>query len=84
MNSDLKTLQTSCIEAFLKLALTGIALSMIWLDIVVFKTNMLEISFVEISQETMLFLCAVLFLTGKPPQKKRDSAFWLAAFSHAR
>jgi hypothetical protein len=80
MNSDLKTLQTSCIEAFLKLALTGIALSMIWLDIVVFKTNMLEISFVEISQETMLFLCAVLFLTGTSTPEKKGFSILVGGF----
>lgn len=64
MSSDSKTLQFSCIEALLKLALTGAALSMIWLDIAVFKTRILEMSFVEITQEAMLFLCAVLFLAS--------------------
>lgn len=64
MSSDSKTLQLSCIEALLKLALTGTALSMIWLDIAVFQTRILEMSFVEITQEAMLFLCAVLFLAS--------------------
>ncbi|WP_050590138.1 hypothetical protein [Pseudomonas sp. URMO17WK12:I12] len=80
MNSDIKTLQTSCIEACLKLALTGIALSMIWLDIVVFKTNMLEMSFVEISQETMLFLCAVLFFAGTSTSDKKGFSILVGGF----
>lgn len=80
MKSDLKTLQTSCIEASLKLALTGIALSMIWLDITVFKTNILEISFVEISQETMLFLCASLFLAGTSTPEKKGISILVGGF----
>ncbi|WP_417663415.1 hypothetical protein [Pseudomonas sp.] len=70
MNSDLKVLQTTFIEVFLKLALTGITLGMIWLDIAVFKTRILEVSFVEITQEVMLGLCAVLFLTSAKYQNK--------------
>jgi hypothetical protein len=34
---------------------------MIWLDIAVFKTQILEISFTEVTQEVMLFICAMLF-----------------------
>lgn len=80
MKSDLKALQTSCIEMSLKLALTGIALSMIWLDLAVFKTNMLEISLVEISQETMLFLCAALFLAGTKTTEKKGFSILTACF----
>lgn len=64
MSSDSKTLQYSCIYTLLKLALTGAALSMIWLDIAVFQTRILEMSFVEITQAAMLFLCAGLFLAS--------------------
>lgn len=80
MNSNLKTLQTSCIEVCLKLALTCIASSMIWLDIVAFKTNILEISFVEISQETMLFLCAALFLAGISTSEKKGFSILVSGF----
>lgn len=45
----------------LKLLLIGFTLSMLWLDIAVLHTQILEISFTEISQELMLFACALLF-----------------------
>ncbi|HEY0286712.1 MAG TPA: hypothetical protein VGC62_06830 [Pseudomonas sp.] len=61
MSSDLEVLKRSSVSVLLKLALTGVGLAMIWLDIAVFNTQMLEISFTEITQEIMLFLCAVLF-----------------------
>lgn len=44
-----------------KLLLIGVAIAMLWLDIKVFHTDMLEISFTEITQEAMLFACALLF-----------------------
>lgn len=64
MNSNIQILKASCTEVFLKFTLTGVALSAIWLDIAVFETKILEISFVEITQEVMLFLCATLFFAG--------------------
>lgn len=45
----------------LKLVFTGIAFGMIWLDIAVFDTQILEVSFTEVSQELMLLACALLF-----------------------
>ena len=46
----------------LKLLLIGFTLSMVWLDIAVFHTQILEVSFTEVTQELLLFVCALLFL----------------------
>lgn len=61
----------------LKLLLIGFTLWMIWLDIVVFHTQILEISFTEVSQELMLFACALLF--GCAPNKDGRGFNFLAA-----
>lgn len=55
----------------LRLALTGVAFAMIWLDIAVFKTEILETSFTEIAQEIFLFACALFFWLspGTPGQR---------------
>ncbi|MFJ3681405.1 hypothetical protein [Pseudomonas sp. NPDC090208] len=45
----------------LRIVLVGLSFGMLWLDVAVFKTEILEISFTEISQEMMLFACAMLF-----------------------
>lgn len=45
----------------LRVLMISFALSMIWLDLDVFHTQILEISFTEITQELMLFACAMLF-----------------------
>lgn len=50
---------------------------MIWLDIAVFQTQILEISFTEVSQELMLFACALLF--GCAPNKDGRGFNFLAA-----
>lgn len=57
----------------LKLVLTGIIFGMIWLDIAVFDTQMLEISFTEITQELMLLACALLFWFA--PANKSQKGF---------
>ncbi|WP_296187427.1 hypothetical protein [Pseudomonas sp. UBA1879] len=44
-----------------RLVLTGIVFGMLWLDLAVFHTDILEISFTEITQEILLFACALLF-----------------------
>lgn len=80
MNSDVKTLQASCIEILGKLVLTGVALSMIWLDIAVFNTHLLEASFVEVAQEIMLFLCALLFLAGTGIPNKKGFSVLVCGF----
>ncbi len=56
-----KDLKTASLMLLLKLVLTGLVFGMIWLDIAVFDTQLLEISFTEITQELMLFACALLF-----------------------
>lgn len=61
----------------LKLLLIGFTLWMIWLDIAVFHTQILEISFTEVSQELMLFACALLF--GCAPNKDGRGFNFLAA-----
>jgi len=58
IQSDLKT---ASLGILLRLVLIGVVFGMIWLDIDVFKTDILEISFTEITQEIMLFACALLF-----------------------
>ncbi|MGH8417484.1 MAG: hypothetical protein ACRER8_09420 [Pseudomonas sp.] len=54
-------LKTASLGVLLRLILVGVAFAMIWLDIAVFRTEILEISFTEIAQEVMLFGCALLF-----------------------
>lgn len=61
VKSDLETLRHASLSILLKLTLCAFALCMIWLDIGVFNTQILETSFTEITQEIMLFICAVLF-----------------------
>jgi hypothetical protein len=57
----LKDIKHASLILLLKLLLTGIIFGMIWLDIAVFDTQMLEVSFTEITQELMLLGCALLF-----------------------
>ncbi len=68
VHTDLKT---AWFGLLLRLGLVGVAFAMIWLDIAVFRTEILEISFTEITQEAMLFTCALLFWTapGLPNQR---------------
>lgn len=61
MHLVLKDLKTASFGLLLRLALTAFAFWMVWLDIAVFKTQILEISFTEVTQEVMLFICALLF-----------------------
>lgn len=56
-----KDLKNASLMFLLKLVLTGIIFGMIWLDIAVFDTQLLEVSFTEITQELLLFACALLF-----------------------
>jgi len=68
VHQDLKRASFSIL---LRLVLTGIAFAMVWLDVAVFHTDILEISFTEITQETLLFTCALLFglAPGVPGQR---------------
>ncbi|MDD1963761.1 hypothetical protein NPS29_00350 [Pseudomonas putida] len=55
----------------LRMGLVGIAFGMLWLDLAVFQTQILEISFTEITQEAMLFVCAALFWTAPGSASER-------------
>ena len=70
MQSPFEDLKTASFSLLLRLVLVALALAMIWLDVEVFHTEILEISFTEISQEIMLFICALLFWfsAGEPAQ----------------
>jgi hypothetical protein len=61
VQSPFEDLKSASAGLLLRLVLVGLALVMIWLDVAVFHTEILEISFTEISQELMLFICALLF-----------------------
>ncbi|MGY4494463.1 putative membrane protein [Pseudomonas sp. TE3610] len=63
MPSYLHDLKHAGYSLLLRMALVSLALAMIWLDIAVFHTQILEISFTEITQELMLLACALLFWT---------------------
>ena len=54
-------LKYSLLFALAKCSIAGLSFAMVWLDIAVVHTEILEISFTEIAQELMLALCAVLF-----------------------
>lgn len=45
-----------------KIVLCLLGLAMIWLDVGVFHTAILETSFTEVAQELLLFACALIFL----------------------
>jgi hypothetical protein len=72
--------QTSLPLLFLlmKMLLAGLSFMMIWLDVAVFDTQILEISFTEITQELMLFACALLFWCA-PQRGARNGFDYLAA-----
>lgn len=55
----------------LRIGLVGLAFGMLWLDLAVFQTEILEISFTEITQEAMLSICAVLFWTAPAATSER-------------
>jgi hypothetical protein len=48
MHHDLKT---ASLGVLLRLVLVGVAFAMLWLDIAVYRTEILEVSFTEITQE---------------------------------
>lgn len=77
--------QTSLPLLFLlmKLLLAGLSFMMIWLDVAVFDTQILEISFTEITQELMLFACALLFWCAPGAAPAAASTTWPQAFSAA-
>lgn len=73
MPTVLENLKKASFFLLLKLALTGLSFAMIWLDIAVYKTQILETSFTEVTQEVMLFLCAMLFWLS--PAAREEKGF---------
>ena len=71
MHQTLKDLKTASCGLLLRLALTAFAFWMIWLDIAVYETQILEISFTEVTQEVMLFICALLFWLAPAAEGQR-------------
>lgn len=63
MSPNLRELKLASLSLLLKFGFVFFSLAMLWLDIAVFHTQILEISFTEISQELMLFIIAVSFWT---------------------
>lgn len=61
MPLSLRSVLLPVASAFSKLVMSGFTFLMLWLDVGVFHTQILEWSFTEISQELMLFACALLF-----------------------
>lgn len=64
----------------LKLVMLSIAFLMVWLDIAVFHTDILEMSFTEITQELMLFACAILFWYARPGDQRTGLNYLTAGF----
>jgi len=60
-------LRLSLSFSLMKCLIAGFAFWMVWLDVSVFNTEILEISFTEITQEVMLLLCAWLFWSAPAP-----------------
>lgn len=62
---DLQQLKKASVSFLLFIALIGAAFGLIYLDIAVADTQLLETSFTEIAQELMLATCAVLFWASR-------------------
>jgi hypothetical protein len=73
-------LKYSLLFALAKCSIAGLSFAMVWLDIAVFHTEILEISFTEITQELMLTLCAVMFWTAPGRDRKGGFEFLTAGF----
>lgn len=71
MQAPQNQLYKASLGLLLRIGLAGVAFGMLWLDLAVFHTDILEISFTEITQEAMLFACALLFwmAPGVPAQR---------------
>lgn len=61
LNTTSDDIYSALCALLLRLVLVGFSFAMIWLDIFVFNTQILETSFTEVSQEAMLLFCALLF-----------------------
>lgn len=75
LRTDLKL---PLLSSLLKCLIAGLSFTMVWLDVAVFHTEILELSFTEITQEVMLFLCAILFWTASGTPEKTGFDFLAA------
>ena len=71
MNNDLQLVKSALARFGLMLALTLFSVAMVFVDIFIAKTDILETSFTEVSQEAMLALIAGLFwLSAREPGQR--------------
>jgi len=80
LQSSAKNLKYASCAFLLRLLLVGVAFTMICLDVAVFHTGILEISFTEITQELMLFCCACLFWAIPTPEGEKGCTLLVAGF----
>lgn len=71
MNNDLQLVKSALARFGVMLALTLFSVAMVFVDIFIAKTDILETSFTEVSQEAMLALIAGLFwLSAREPGQR--------------
>lgn len=71
MNNDLQLVKSALARFGVMLALTLFSVAMVFVDIFIAKTDILETSFTEVSQEVMLALIAGLFwLSAREPGQR--------------
>lgn len=71
MNNDLQLVKSALARFGVMLALTLYSVAMVFIDIFIAKTDILETSFTEVSQEVMLALIAGLFwLSAREPGQR--------------
>ncbi len=75
-----KDLVTPLWSMSLKLTPAVFTILAIWLDVVVLHTRLLELSVTEVSQEFLLIVCAVMFLTAPAPLERRGLNYLSAGF----
>ena len=73
-------IMTASLGVLLRIGLVGVAFGMLWLDLAVFHTQILEISFTEITQEIMLFVCALLFWMAPGTANERGLKILIGGF----
>lgn len=71
MQLPINTLLQAGVGFVLRLALVAVAITLLWLDLAVFHTDLLELSFTEIGQELMLLACALLFWLAPAAKEAR-------------
>jgi hypothetical protein len=71
VNNDLQLVKSALARSGIMLALTLFSVAMVFVDIFIAKTDILETSFTEVSQEVMLALIAGLFwLSAREPGQR--------------